>query len=78
MLFRSTLVVTGTLTRRSREEAEEAIRAAGGRAASSVSKKTDWLVAGADAGSKLAKAEKLGVAVIDEEAFERLLAGGAP
>ncbi len=73
-----TLVVTGTLERRSREEAEEAIRAAGGRAASSVSKKTDWLVAGRDAGSKLAKAEKLGVAVIDEAGFERLLAGDTP
>jgi DNA ligase (NAD+) len=70
-----TLVVTGTLERFSREEAEEAIRRAGGRASGSVSKKTDYLVAGAEAGSKLDKATKLGVAVIDEAAFERLLAG---
>ncbi|MFM8415852.1 MAG: NAD-dependent DNA ligase LigA [Planctomycetota bacterium] len=71
-----TLVVTGTLERFTREEAEEAIRRAGGRAAGSVSKKTDYLVAGAEAGSKLDKATKLGVAVIDEAAFERLLGRG--
>lgn len=71
-----TLVVTGTLEGFSREQAEEAIRRAGGRAAGSVSKKTDYLVAGAEAGSKLDKATKLGVPVIDEAAFERLLAGG--
>jgi DNA ligase (NAD+) len=70
-----TLVVTGTLERFSRQEAEEAIRRAGGRASGSVSKKTDYLVAGAEAGSKLDKATKLGVAVIDEAAFERLLTG---
>ncbi|MDP9468967.1 MAG: NAD-dependent DNA ligase LigA [Chloroflexota bacterium] len=70
-----TLVVTGTLPGFSREEAEEAIRAAGGHAAGSVSAKTDYLVAGEKAGSKLAKAEKLGVTVLDEEAFRRLLAG---
>jgi DNA ligase (NAD+) len=71
-----TLVVTGTLERFSRQEAEEAIRQAGGRAAGSVSKKTDYVVAGAEAGSKLDKAEKLGVPVIDEAAFERLLGRG--
>ena len=70
-----TLVVTGTLAGFSRQEAEEAIRKAGGRASSSVSKKTDYLVAGAEAGSKLATAEKLGVPVIDEAAFRRLLEG---
>jgi DNA ligase (NAD+) len=70
-----TLVVTGTLQRFSRPEAEEAIRRAGGRASGSVSKKTDYLVAGAEAGSKLDKAIKLGVPVIDEATFERLLAG---
>ena len=70
-----TLVVTGTLERFTRQEAEEAIRRAGGRSAGSVSKKTDYLVAGAEAGSKLDKATKLGVPVIDEAAFERLLAG---
>ena len=68
-----TLVVTGTLAGYSRQEAEAAIRQAGGRASSSVSKKTDFLVAGAEAGSKLAKAEKLGVKVLDESGFEQLL-----
>jgi DNA ligase (NAD+) len=72
-----TLVVTGTLEGFSRPEAEEAIRAAGGHAAGSVSAKTDYLVAGEKAGSKLAKAEKLGVPVLDEEGFRRLLAGDA-
>src|SRR4029079_4958234 len=70
-----TLVVTGTLPGFSREEAEEAIRAAGGHAAGSVSAKTDYLVAGEKAGSKLAKAEKLGVPVLDEEGFRRVLDG---
>ena len=70
-----TLVVTGTLPGFSRQEAEEAIRKAGGRASSSVSKKTDYLVAGEEAGSKLATAKKLGVAVIDEAKFKTLLAG---
>jgi DNA ligase (NAD+) len=70
-----TLVVTGTLPGFSREEAEEAIRAAGGHAAGSVSAKTDYLVAGEKAGSKLAKAEKLGVPVLDEEGFRGLLDG---
>ena len=68
-----TLVVTGTLAGFSRQEAEEAIRRAGGRASGSVSKKTDYVVAGAEAGSKLEKAQKLGVAVIDEAEFTRLL-----
>ena len=70
-----TLVVTGTLQGFSRQEAEEAIRKAGGRAASSVSKKTDYLVAGAEAGSKLAAARKHGVTVLDEPGFVKLLAG---
>jgi len=72
-----TLVVTGTLEGFSRPEAEKAIRAAGGHAAGSVSAKTDYLVAGEKAGSKLAKAEKLGVPVLDEEGFRLLLAGEA-
>jgi DNA ligase (NAD+) len=72
-----TLVVTGTLPGFTREEAEEAIRAAGGHPASSVSAKTDYLVAGDKAGSKLAKAEQLGVPVLDEEGFRRLLEGSA-
>lgn len=71
-----TLVVTGTLENYTREEAAAAIEAAGGRATSSVSKSTDFLVAGAKAGSKLTKAEKLGVPVLTEEEFGRLLAGG--
>jgi len=72
-----TLVVTGTLVGFSRQEAEEAIRQAGGRASSSVSKKTDYLVAGAEAGSKLATATKLGIPILDEAAFRALLAGDA-
>jgi DNA ligase (NAD+) len=71
-----TLVVTGTLAGFSRQEAEEAIRKAGGKASGSVSKKTDYVVAGDEAGSKLEKAERLGVKVIDENEFRRLLAGG--
>ena len=72
-----TLVVTGTLPGMSRTEAEEAIRAAGGHAASSVSAKTDYLLAGDKAGSKLEKAERLGVPVLDEDAFRRLLTEGS-
>ncbi len=70
-----TLVVTGTLEGFDRQAAEEAIRAAGGKASGSVSKKTDFLVAGENAGSKLAKAQELGVTVLDEASFRRLLAG---
>jgi DNA ligase (NAD+) len=73
-----TLVVTGTLPGLSRQEAEEAIRGAGGHPAGSVSRKTDYLVAGEAAGSKLAKAEQLGVPILDEEGFRRLLEGGEP
>ena len=70
-----TLVVTGTLSGYDRPEAEEAIRAAGGHAAGSVSKNTSYVVAGENAGSKLVKATELGVPVVDEEGFRRLLAG---
>jgi DNA ligase (NAD+) len=70
-----TVVVTGTIEGFSREEAEEAIRAAGGKPAGSVSRKTDYLVAGPGAGSKLAKATELGIPVLDEDGFRRLLAG---
>ena len=69
-----TVVVTGTLAGFSRQEAEQAIRAAGGKVAGSVSKKTSYVVAGADPGSKLQKAQTLGVEVIDEEQFRKLLA----
>ncbi len=72
------VVVTGTLPGFSRQEAEEAIRAAGGKPAGSVSKKTDFVVAGEAAGSKLAKAQELGVPILDEDGFRRLLAGEIP
>jgi DNA ligase (NAD+) len=71
-----TVVVTGAVEGFSREEAEEAIRVAGGKAGSSVSKKTDYVVAGPGAGSKLAKAEQLGVTVLDADGFRQLLEGG--
>ncbi len=71
-----TIVVTGRLETMSRGEAEEAIRARGGKVGSSVTKATDFLVVGADAGSKLAKAEKLGTRKLTEEEFRALLEGG--
>ncbi|HEV7185031.1 MAG TPA: NAD-dependent DNA ligase LigA [Leifsonia sp.] len=71
-----TVVATGSLEGFSREGAQEAIIAAGGKAASSVSKKTDFVAAGPGAGSKLTKAEELGIPVIDADGFRRLLEGG--
>ncbi len=68
-----TIVVTGTLTNFTRQKAEEAIRQAGGKASSSVSKKTDFVLAGKEAGSKLDKAQKLGVKVINEKQFLDML-----
>jgi len=67
------IVATGSLKNFTREQIEEAIISNGGKAASSVSKKTSFVVAGENAGSKLAKAEDLGVEVIDEAEFERRL-----
>ena len=69
-----TFVITGTLPNLGRDEAKERIEAAGGKVTGSVSKKTDFVVAGAEAGSKLLKAQELGVAVIDEAALLLLLA----
>ena len=63
------MVVTGTLEHFSRGEAEAAIKAAGGKATSSVSKNTDFVVVGAEPGSKADKAAKLGVEIIDEAEF---------
>jgi DNA ligase (NAD+) len=66
-------VLTGTLLALTREAAEEAIVQQGGKVSGSVSKKTSYVVAGADPGSKLKKAEALGIAVLDEPAFLKLL-----
>jgi len=71
-----TVVATGTLEGFTREGAQEAIIAAGGKAASSVSKKTDFVAAGPGAGSKLAKAEQLGVRIIDAAQFAILVTQG--
>ncbi len=68
-----TLVVTGTLEKFSRSEIEKLIKDLGGKAAGSVSKKTDYLVCGEDAGSKLEKAKELGVKVLSEGEFLKLV-----
>ena len=70
------VVITGTLSEFSREEAAEAVRQAGGKVTSSVSKKTDFVVAGENAGSKYDKAVELGVTILDEAAFRTLLTDG--
>ena len=72
-----TVVLTGTLPQLTRTEAKAMIEAAGGKVSGSVSKKTDYLVAGEAAGSKLTKAETLGIAILDEEELRRLLSAKA-
>jgi DNA ligase (NAD+) len=72
-----TFVLTGTLPTLGREEAKALIEAAGGKVAGSVSKKTSYVVAGTEAGSKLDKARELGVAVLDEDQLKEILDGGA-
>jgi DNA ligase (NAD+) len=73
-----TFVLTGSLENRTRDEAADEIAARGGKVTSSVSKKTSYVVVGESPGSKFAKAESLGVTILDEDAFEALLAGGQP
>ncbi len=68
-----TFVLTGSLSKFTREEAAEKINYYGGKVTSSVSKKTDYVLAGESAGSKLEKAEKLGVTILDEDAFLKML-----
>jgi len=69
------VVLTGTLPTLSRDTAKDMLEAAGAKVAGSVSKKTSYVVAGAEAGSKLAKAEELGVPVLDEAGMLALLSG---
>jgi DNA ligase (NAD+) len=73
-----TVVLTGTLPTLSRDEAKDMLEAAGAKVTGSVSKKTSYVVAGAEAGSKLEKARELGVEVLDEDGLQRLLAGAPP
>lgn len=73
-----TVVLTGSLPNLTREQAKAQLEAAGAKVAASVSSKTHYVIAGADAGSKLAKAEALGVEVLDEEGLRQLLASVEP
>ncbi|WPJ95445.1 NAD-dependent DNA ligase LigA [Coraliomargarita algicola] len=73
VLAGKTVVLTGALPTLTRDEATKMIEAAGGRTSSSVSKKTDYVLAGEAAGSKYAKAEKLGIAILDEDEFKQLV-----
>ena len=73
-----TFVLTGTLPSLSREDAKAMLEAEGGKVAGSVSTKTDYVVAGEEAGSKLDKAQALGVPIIDEAELRKLLKTGAP
>ena len=69
-----TFVLTGALSSMTREEATEEIEALGGKVSSSVSKKTNYVLAGEDAGSKLAKAKQIGIRILDEAEFRKMLA----
>ena len=71
--YGKTFVLTGSLEKYTREEASKIIEQYGGKTSSSVSKKTDYVLAGEDAGSKLVKAQSLGVTVITEEQFEEMV-----
>ena len=71
-----TFVLTGTLVKRTRDEAGAALKTLGAKVTGSVSKKTSFVVAGPKAGSKLTKAESLGIPVLDEDALEQILATG--
>ncbi len=73
-----TVVLTGTLQSMTREEAAEALQNLGAKVSSAVSKRTSYVVAGADAGSKLARAQELGIHVLDEKGLSSLLRGEAP
>jgi DNA ligase (NAD+) len=68
-----TFVLTGTLPTLGRDKARELIEKAGGKVSSTVSKKTDYVIAGTEAGSKLTKAEELGIKVLDENGLRKLL-----
>lgn len=77
ILFESkTFVLTGTLARYTRDKASELIKQRGGKTSGSVSKRTDYVLAGESAGSKLKKAEEIGVTVIDEDEFDKMLSKG--
>jgi len=73
-LVGKTFVLTGTLPNLSRDDAKERVEAAGGKVSGSVSKKTDYIIAGSDAGSKLDKAQELGLTILDETGLLELLA----
>ena len=66
-------VLTGTLPSYTRQQAAQIIESLGGKVSSSVSKKTSYVLAGADAGSKLTKAQNLGIPIIDEETFQKMI-----
>ncbi|MGG1943276.1 NAD-dependent DNA ligase LigA [Trinickia sp. NRRL B-1857] len=78
VLAGKTVVLTGTLPTLAREQAKEMLEGAGAKVAGSVSKKTDYVVAGAEAGSKLTKAEELGIKILDEDGMRKLLEGENP